>query len=554
MNDSIPRYLTHFHPKHVPHYFTDVLIIGGGLAGLRAANAVDRNLSALVTSKDNLLLSNSNFAQGGIASVLDPNDRFEDHIADTLSAGGELCDPSVVEMVVREAPSRIQELIQWGTQFDQQAGEVVLGREGGHSKSRVVHALGDATGKEVMRAVIQWTRRLGNVEIWENTFTLDLLTHEGICRGALIAGSTGKMMVWAKQTILCTGGAGQLYRETTNPIVATADGHALAYRAGVEVRDMEFMQFHPTVLYIAGSSRSLITEAIRGEGGYLVDRHGYRFMHDYDQRGELAPRDIVAQAIVNQMEMTKHPSVYLDLSHLEPQFVKKRFPGIHEACSKFGIDITQDRIPVRPGAHYMIGGVTVDQQGRTTLPGLWAAGEVTSSGLHGANRLASNSLLEGLVYGAHTGEGASRAAADMTDHFQAIPLHNVPSQVQDDEVLDLSDILNSLKSLMWRSAGVRRCKEELTEAAVMIDNWQRYVLVRQFDDSKGCELQNMLIVARIIIRAALDRKESRGVHLRTDFPHTDDEIWKRHLSFRRQMTADSDAYVVSPASASPAGG
>ena len=534
MNDPTPRYLTPFHPKHVPHYFADVLIIGGGLAGLRAANAVDPALSVLIVTKDSIQQSNSNFAQGGIAGVLDPEDRFEDHINDTLTAGGVLCDKHVVEMVVREGPQRIEELVRWGTRFDQQSGALSLGREGGHSRHRVVHALGDATGKEVMRAVIQWTEHLENVEIWQDAFTLDLLTEEGACRGAIIWNARrGRTIVWAKQTILATGGAGQLYRETTNPRVATGDGHAIAYRAGAELRDLEFVQFHPTVLYIAGSSRSLITEAMRGEGAHLVDRRGHRFMLDYDPRAELAPRDAVCKAIVSEMEKTQHPNVYLDLSHLEADRVRERFPGIAANCAKFGIDIAKDRIPVRPGAHYMIGGVTVDEQGQTTVSGLWAAGEVTSSGLHGANRLASNSLLEGLVYGAHAGEGASRAAAEIPDRFQAPPLENLP-RPNKGEPLDLADIRNSLKSLMWRSASVRREREELTEAAQTIENWCRYVLDAQFSEPGGWELQNMLVVARLIIGAALEREESRGVHLRSDFPDADDEHWVRHLLVRRE--------------------
>lgn len=534
---SIPRYLVPFHPKQVPHYFADVLIIGGGLAGLRAANAVDSKLSVLVVTKDALRQSNSNFAQGGIAGVLDPEDRFENHVADTLTAGGKLCDEAVVEMVVREAPEHINELIRWGTNFDRESGELTLGREGGHSHHRIVHALGDATGKEVMRAVIEWTERLRNVEIRERSFTLDLLTHEGVCRGALIADEHGgKTLVWAKQTILCTGGAGQVYRESTNPPVATGDGHAIAFRAGAELRDMEFVQFHPTVLYIAGSSRSLITEAIRGEGGRLVDRAGYRFMSDYDERLELAPRDVVSQAITSQMEKTRHPNVYLDLSHLDPTFVRKRFPGIAEACAKFGIDITSEPIPVRPGAHYMIGGLTVDQDGRTTVPGLWAAGEVTSSGLHGANRLASNSLLEGLVYGARAGEAASKAAAEMPDNYRGLPLENEPVAEQT-EPLDLADIRNSLKSLMWHAAGVQRSREHLEEATDSIDNWCRYVLARQFHDVEGWELQNMLTISRIMVAAAQAREESRGVHLRTDFP-AQSEDWNRHLAFCRDDNGD----------------
>jgi L-aspartate oxidase len=306
---------------------------------------------------------------------------------------------------------------------------------------------------------------------------------------------------------------------------------AIAYRAGAELRDMEFMQFHPTVLYIAGSSRSLITEAIRGEGGYLVDRNGYRFMPDYDDRAELAPRDIVSRAIVSQMEKTRHPNVYLDLSHLDAKFVRQRFPGIAATCAKFGLDITRDRIPVRPGAHYMIGGVTVDREGRTTLPGLWACGEVTSSGLHGANRLASNSLLETLVYGAHAGAGASRAAAQMPDDYRAAPLENPPLE-EPAEPLDLDDIRNSLKSLMWRAAGVRRSCSDLLEASSTIATWQRYVLVRQFCEPHGWELQNMLTVASIIVQAALQREESRGTHFRTDQPAADPD-WNRRISFRR---------------------
>lgn len=533
MSDPAPRYLAPFHPKRVPHHFTDLLIIGGGLAGLRAALAADPRLSVLVVTKDSLFQSNSNYAQGGIAGVLDPEDRFENHVADTLAAGGDLCDPEVVEMVVREAPERIGELIDWGANFDREAGSLALGREGGHSHFRIVHALGDATGKEVMRAVIERVRSLPNLFTWQNTFTLDLLTHEGACRGALVWNeSHGKTLVWAKQTILCTGGAGQIYRESTNPEVATGDGHALAYRAGAELRDMEFMQFHPTVLYIAGSSRNLITEAMRGEGALLVDRNGHRFMPEYDKRAELAPRDIVSRAIVTQMDKTRHSNVFLDLSHLNPAHVRTRFPGIAAVCAEFGLDITRDPIPVRPGAHYMIGGVTVDLEGRTTAPGLWAAGEVTSSGLHGANRLASNSLLEGLVYGAHAGEGASRAALEIEDDFHAPPLEN-PQAPEPVEPLDLADIRNSLKSLMWRDVGVRRDRQGLAEAVHTIDQWRRYVLPRQFNAPAGWELQNMLCVARLMSQAALEREESRGVHLRTDFPDLDNEHWRRHITFCR---------------------
>jgi L-aspartate oxidase len=386
--------------------------------------------------------------------------------------------------------------------------------------------------------VIAHTQRLSNVRIWESTFTLDLLTHEGACRGAIVATRHGeKMLVWARQTILATGGCGQIYRESTNPLVATGDGHAMAYRAGARLRDMEFVQFHPTVLYIAGGSRSLITEAVRGEGGRLVDKEGVRFMPSYDPRAELAPRDIVSQAIVSQMEKTRHSCVYLDVTHLDAAFVLKRFPGIAAACKQFRIDITKDKIPVRPGAHYMIGGVTVDLAGRTTVPGLWAAGEVSSSGLHGANRLASNSLLEGLVYGAHAGAAASQAALETPGDFRVYPLAN-PVVAPPAERLDLADIRNSLKAAMWRSCGVRRSGEFLADALESVDQWRRYVLARQFDDSEGWELQNMLTLARVMIQAALVREESRGVHLRTDFPRLDDARWNKHLWFERSEAAE----------------
>ena len=532
MLPNAPRYLAPFHRKRVPHFFTDILVIGGGLAGLRAALEIDPSISVLVTTKEEIQESNSVYAQGGVAGVVDAEDRFEDHIADTLRVGGSLCDPEVVESVVREAPARIEELMRWGARFDQIDGRLALGREGGHGRDRIVHALGDATGKEIMRAVTVQVRKREHIDVWENTFTIDLVTLDGACRGALVWNPQhGKTMVWAKQTILATGGAGQLYRETTNPDVATGDGMAVAYRAGAALTDLEFVQFHPTVLYIAGGSRSLISEATRGEGAHLVDRYGHRFMSDYDPRGELAPRDVVSRAIVAQMERTRHPNVYLDMTHLDPNKVRQRFPGIAATCADFSLDITRDRIPVRPGAHYMMGGVQIDLAGRTTLPGLWGAGEATCSGLHGANRLASNSLLEALVFGARSGRGAGEAAAGMQGEYEAARVENRRVDPPN-EMLNLPDIRNSLMSLMWRAVGVRRDVEGLNDAAENIDSWSRYVLARQFNDPSGWELQNMLILARLIVEAARTRNETRGAHVRTDFPETDDAQWRRHLSFQ----------------------
>ena len=524
------RYLVSFDARRAIHQFTDILIIGGGIAGIRAALEVPESHDVLVITKDSIRESNSSYAQGGIAGVLSPEDTFDNHIDDTLIAGAGLCDREVVEMVVREAPEQINDLVRFGTIFDQENGGLALTREGGHSHRRIVHALGDATGHEVMRALIDRARARPNVVVRDETFTLDLLTHEGTCVGALVwRPGAGTMLIWAKQVILAAGGCGMVYRETTNPPVATGDGMAAACRAGAELRDMEFMQFHPTVLYVAGSARYLISEAVRGEGAYLRDVHGERFMLAEDPRAELAPRDIVARAIYRCMERTQHPNVYLDLSHLDPLKVRERFPGISRACRSFGLDIARDRIPVRPGAHYMIGGVTVDHEGRTTLPGLWAAGEVTSSGLHGANRLASNSLLEGLVYGARCARGATAAAERMKNDRRAMPLRFQGSAESPAEALDVADLTNSLRSLMVRKMGIVRDAIRLKEAQADVDFWCRYVLTREFDDRKGWELQNLLTVARLMIEGAIRRTESRGTHFRSDFPTPDDEHWKVHV-------------------------
>jgi L-aspartate oxidase len=525
----VPRYLVPLDPRRMSHWFTDVLIIGGGLAGLRAAHEIDPSLRTVVVTKDKLEESNSSYAQGGIASVWDPEDRFDNHIQDTLTAGGSLCDPEIVAMVVNEAPARVQELMRWGTKFDAKDGELILGREGGHSHQRIIHALGDATGKEIMRAMMKHTRDLSHVDIWESTFTIDLLTDEGRCCGAVVSRAGGPpMLVWAKQTILATGGCGQVFRESTNPRVATGDGHALAFRAGARMRDMEFMQFHPTVLYIAGSSRTLITEAVRGEGAYLLDSTGYRFMADYDPRLELAPRDIVSQSIVGQMEKTQSPCVYLSMKHIRSIDVRKRFPGIDAVCRSFGLDITKDAIPVRPGAHYMIGGVKVDRDGRTDVPGLWAAGEVTSSGLHGANRLASNSLLEGLVFGTSAGKHASLAAMESASNLQVLP---VSSQISfhAPHSIDIADLRNSIRSLMWRNVGVQRKGDKLDESVQTTRQLAGYVLAQAFDGLDGWELQNLLTVALLMASSALERKESRGVHLRIDYPKLDETNWRKHL-------------------------
>jgi L-aspartate oxidase len=531
------RYLAGFDLRDLPHHFADVLVIGGGVAGLRAALGIDESLRVLVVTKDEIRESNSSYAQGGIAGVLDPEDCFADHIADTLAAGKGLCDPEVVALVVSEAPRRIAELVEWGTHFDEVDGHVSLGLEGGHSHARIVHAMGDATGREVMRAIIDRVRHRDGVRIWQNSFTVDLLTHDGRCRGALVWDKRrGLSLIWARAVVLATGGAGQLYRETTNPPIATGDGHALAFRAGADLRDMEFMQFHPTVLYIAGSSRHLLTEALRGEGAYLRDRYGHRFMPEAHRLAELAPRDDVSRAITAQMAKTQHPCVYLDLKHLDADYIRKRFPGIDKLCRNFDLDITRDPIPVRPGAHYMVGGVIIDDDGRTAVPGLWAAGEVTSSGLHGANRLASNSLLEGLVHGARAGDDISRTLlASGSARLEVPPIESLSSPGQR-SILDLADVRDSLRALMWRSVGITREAAGLREAAEQVDAWCRYGLNATFDDPTGWTLQNMLTIARLTIAAASAREESRGVHTRSDFPATRPE-WARHIVLRPSAVA-----------------
>lgn len=531
MSVPLRRYLVNFNAKRMSHFFTDALVIGSGIAGLRAALTIPAKYDVMVLCKDMLPESNSRYAQGGIAGVVDPEDRFENHVEDTLRAGAGICDRAVVEAVIRAAPVQLAELIRWGAHFDEDAaGKLALTLEGGHSHRRVVHALGDATGQEIMRAAIEKAKATPNLTIWEKAFTLDLLTHEGQCVGALVhRPGYGLSVVWARHTILASGGAGQIYRETTNPPVATADGMALAHRAGAIMMDMEFMQFHPTLLYVAGSARYLISEAVRGEGAYLRDKNGHRFMQEYDARGELAPRDIVSRAIVSQMEKTQHASVYLDLSHLSPDLVAQRFPGIEKVCASFGLDLAKDMIPVRPGAHYMIGGIRVDLRGMTSIPGLWAAGEVTSSGLHGANRLASNSLLEGLVYGAWCADGVTAALEKEEPELRALPLR--AEFVPDVTDLNLADLKNSLQSLMGRQAGIVRSEEKLVSAIDDLAFWGKYVLSHEFTGPPGWELQNLFTTAQLMLSSMLARKESRGVHYRSDYPKPDD------LHFGKRMVS-----------------
>jgi len=401
---ELKRYLVNIDSNSTRQLFADCLVVGAGIAGLRAAIEAAEHCSVIIVCKDTLENSNTWKAQGGIASVLDKTDTFEAHIADTMKTGCGLSDEAVVDFVVRQGPELVEQLFGWGTEFDQIDGRIATTLEGGHSHPRIAHAHGDETGRGIAEVLIRKVRENPNVKIMERFYTVDLLTNDGSeCVGIIGRDRNSSpgtdQIIWAPNTILVTGGAGQLYRETTNPEVATGDGVAMAYRAGAILQDLEFVQFHPTTLYIAGASRALITETLRGEGAVLLDNEGRRFMKDYDESAELAPRDIVSRAILSQMLKTKSTHVYLDVRHLDKEHFAKRFPTISELCESFDIDVSRDLIPVRPSAHYMIGGIKTDASARTSIENLYACGEAASTGLHGANRLGSNSLLEGLVFG-----------------------------------------------------------------------------------------------------------------------------------------------------------
>jgi L-aspartate oxidase len=524
------RYLAAFNSRNLPQMFTDCLIIGSGIAGLRAGIEAGKYGQVILVTKQVATESNSAYAQGGVAVVLNPGkeDSVDLHIADTLKVGCGLNDPDIVKTVVTEGQIRVNELIQWGAHFDSQGGELELGREAGHSASRVIHAQGDATGREIVRSLLEKLVQSPNVKICANHFVVDLLTDQNRCRGALIYNDIiGLQIIWAKQTILASGGCGRIFQETTNPEIATGDGHAIAWRAGAILQDMEMIQFHPTTLYVAGASRALISEAVRGEGAYLLDKNGYRFMPDYHPDAELAPRDVVSRAIIDQIAKTGSRSAYLDARHI-PNFAQ-RFPGITELCASFDIDVTKDLIPVRPSAHYMIGGVKTDQQARTNITGLFACGEAACSGLHGANRLASNSLLEGLVFGAIAGENAGRWVVDHPDPIQPAAIVSPRITHPESQILDIQDFRNSLRSIMWRFVSIRRKADHLAEALDAMKYWGRYVLDKNFDRPFGWEAQNMLTVGWLMTLAASERTESRGVHFREDFPQTDNVHWRKHI-------------------------
>ncbi len=524
------RYLVNVDSISTNQLFADCVVVGAGLAGLRAAIEAADHRNVVVVCKGTLEDSNTWKAQGGIASVLDQEDSFESHIADTFKTAGGICDEQIVERVVHQGPELIRQLQQWGTAFDLVDGRIDITLEGGHSRARVLHAHGDETGRAIAETLIAKVRNTPGIRIIENFFTIDLLTDdEQRCVGIIgYEPQRGLQIIWAATTILASGGVGQLYRETTNPSGATADGLAMAYRAGAVLRDLEFVQFHPTTLYIAGASRALITETLRGEGAYLLDTNGHRFMSEYDPAAELAPRDVVSRAILAQMRKTESTHVFLDVRHLSKEYFAKRFPLISDLCESFDIDVSHDLIPVRPSAHYMIGGVLTDPLARTSLENLYACGEVASTGLHGANRLGSNSLLEGLVFGTIAGrQVVEKAPADAASLKHPLIKYQIPHS--DRSQLDAADVRNSLRALMWRNVGITRKAQPLIEAEEIIRFWHRYVMDKIFDAPVGWECQNMLTVSLLVTHAAELRKESRGVHYRMDYPETDDARFKKHI-------------------------
>jgi L-aspartate oxidase len=518
----------------LPVMSTDFLVIGSGVAGLRAAIELNLHGRILVLTKDVATAGSTGYAQGGIAVALSDEDRIIFHYEDTISAGAGLCNEEAVRVLVEEGPERILEMISWGTEFDRKGTKLAFTREAAHRKNRIVHAQGDSTGKEVERALLAHVRTLPNVTKLDFHYTLDLIVRDGVCCGVYLLDEKKRRIsaVTSRATILATGGSGYLYQKTSNPPVSTGDGMAMAYRCGAELVDMEFVQFHPTTLYLPGAPFFLLSEAMRGEGARLLNIYGDEFSHKYHPQKDLAPRDIVSRAIVSEMVSTHSWHVYLDLTHLKPDFVRSRFPQIYSTCLSHGIDITRDRIPVSPSAHYMMGGIKTDLNGATNIPGLFAAGEVACAGVHGANRLASNSLLEGIVFGARSGKAAAEYAREIQTLPDRVPNPFSGKTVEGKEKLaEVDEIRGILRKLMWDRAGIIRCGESLSEVLRALKNWEP-LLDQTYHHRKGLELQNMITVSSLIAQAALKREESVGAHCRTDFPQRPDS-GQRHIILKK---------------------
>ncbi len=532
---------------------TDYLVIGTGIAGLSfALEAAQQGEVAIITKKADSD-SNTNYAQGGIAAVLAPDDSTALHIEDTLRTGAGLCDPEIVELVAREAPAMVSKLIKWGVEFTKkQNGTLALGREGGHSKNRIVHAA-DLTGAAIEKALLERAKEKKTITIYENHFAIDLITEHHLfdvkekrsrritCWGAYVLDTRQAEVhkFLAKVTLLATGGAGRVYLHTTNPAIATGDGVAMAFRAGAEVANLEFTQFHPTSLYHPDGDCFLITEALRGYGAVLRTKDGKTFMEKYHPMESLAPRDIVARAIDRELKLRGDECVYLDVTHMDPKKTKEEFPNIYKRCKSLGIDITKMPIPVVPAAHYMCGGVRTDIHGRTSIKSLYASGEVACTGLHGANRLASNSLSEALVFSHRAYQDSLAVVKDKNFAFPNIPDWNEEDTFNAEEWVILSHDRQEIQRLMWDYVGIVRSDFRLKRAQRrirLIANEIEEFYKRTKVTGDLIELRNIATVALLIIRSALMRKESRGLHFNTDYPQTDDKHWQRETVIKNEAS------------------
>ncbi len=513
---------------------TDFIVIGSGVAGLRASIELAKGgASVAVLTKDKASESNTEYAQGGVAVVLSEDDNAELHEDDTLVAGAGLCDPLAVETLVTEGTKYIKELIDWGIEFDREGGKLLMGQEAAHSRRRILHAHGDSTGAEFVRSLIARAGAEKTINLTPFANTESLIINNGICVGVRFRDPVlrAPRELYAKAVIMCTGGAGQLYMHTTNPPVATGDGMAMAYFAGAEMADMEFVQFHPTALDLEKAPRFLLTEAMRGEGGILKNKYGERFMPHYDERLELAPRDIVSRSIVAEMRRTGTRNVFLDMTALDEDFLKHRFPKIYATCATFGLNIAKDPLPVSPASHYCMGGIRTDLWGRSTLPGLYAAGEVTCTGVHGANRLASNSLLEGLVFGARAGEAAAKDSSEFRVPSSGLGTPKLGTWNSGLGTAMSTAVKKRVKRIMWERVGIIRDRDSLRRA------------LKEFEQIAAGNLstssRNFVTLAKLVASAALWREESRGGHFRSDFPEQHEE-WRVH-SIQRLDTGISSA-------------